>query len=572
MFERALIATAAIAVVLGGCTPKEDWSDPEYIQYRMELSDERAFDEFSHLSDEQKRELVPTLIAVYEGGTRQLESLRALVSAGDGRAKDVFLSALSRPDDATAALAARGLAAIGDVSSASAIADRLAQVTQHDAYPAFLDALSDVPTSEAADVVAGVLMRPASRIGGVGTVRRGCSFLGEIDEPSSEVLAALAFGLVNLNPQPVEDAMNECELALVRHGAASVPVLQEMFLGNNTAVNNHLTTLQYLPVVGQLRSGAVLSHLPIPSSTAVLLGWFDSRHDVPAAELERMGAQQASAWYDFHGQLFTAAVGGLAWANSADSLAMLRRLESTGSEGSALANFQPWFQLSAGAEFGLRTAVHEALMKAGEEADRELLWERATSGTVPTARGEYFNAEFRKNALHYVGRTARAGEAERFATVMAAQSNPIEFVMHVGYFALAEVCGDEVTCYAGALTDPSEVIAHELVTSTVPSELSEQDQSTVRSGIQQNIRTGAVWQLGKRLGGQPAASTALLDALDNPSMQVRFEAIEALHYVHTLPQDASEKLNAFLEREATSTAQGARDLRHAVRLLLATRT
>ena len=141
-----------IGLLVTSCTPEEDWSTVEYVQYRLELSDPEAFRRLEHLEDAEQATLVPTLIDVFNSGLRKEESLRALVSIGDARAKDIFLSGLQATDDALAALAARGLANLGDSSSATAVAQRLAQVTQHEAYAGFLDALKQIPTPQAMGV------------------------------------------------------------------------------------------------------------------------------------------------------------------------------------------------------------------------------------------------------------------------------------------------------------------------------------------------------------------------------------------------------------------------------------
>ena len=142
------LVLALFVLAATGCTPEEDWTSPEYVQYRLELGDQRAFAEFTRLSPEAQAAMVPTLVEVYNSGVRQENSLQALVSAGDARAKDVFLSALNRTDDNLAGLAARGLAAIGATDASTAVAQRLATVTQHDAYPAFLEALNAIPEGE----------------------------------------------------------------------------------------------------------------------------------------------------------------------------------------------------------------------------------------------------------------------------------------------------------------------------------------------------------------------------------------------------------------------------------------
>lgn len=571
MLRLRFAASAALALTLAaGCTPAEDWSDPEYIQYRMEMNDPRAFNEFAHLSDEAKAQLVPTIVEVYNSGLQQEDCLRALVAAAAPEGKDVFLQALERSDDNLAALGARGLAAIDDRGSATAIAQRLSTVTRHEAYAPFLDALNAMPTPQAADVVAGIMLRPADRVGGINTIRRGCSMLGQVESPSEDVLGALVYGLVNFIPQPFDDAMNQCELALLAHGDAAVPKLAELFRGENQAANTRLTSMSYQLVVGKLRAGAVLAHIGTPTAMNVLIQWFQTQQEIPVTELEQMTPEQASAWYDFHGQLFTAAVGGLAYAGPEIGLETLRGLESTG-EDTLLNHFQIWFQLSAGAEFGLRTAVHEALFKIGTAEDRELLWTRAQEGTLATGRTAYFTNEFRKNALHFVGRTAVPGEMERFQAVMAAQQDPTQFLMFMSYFALADACNDDVACYAEKVASPESLLEVEAVATALAAVEDEAARQLISTGMVQNARVGAIYQLGVRLGGQAAAGDALLDALGNPSMQVRFEAVEALHFVDTLPSSADERLATFLEEEANSTAQGAKELRHAVRLLRAMR-
>ena len=561
------LVLALFVLAATGCTPEEDWTSPEYVQYRLELGDQRAFAEFTRLSPEAQAAMVPTLVEVYNSGVRQENSLQALVSAGDARAKDVFLSALNRTDDNLAGLAARGLAAIGATDASTAVAQRLATVTQHDAYPAFLEALNAIPTPQSADVVAGVLMQPAPRIGGIGTVRQGCRLLGSIDNPSSEVLGALAFSLVNVVPQPFQDAFHDCEIALLHHGDAAVPMLREMFNGGNVAVNTQLRNIDFQEVVASLRAGAVLSHMTTPAANGVLLEWFRTPQELPVTQLTQMSPEEATAWYDQHGQLFTFAMQGLAYAGTDDAMATIRGLETSEGEGSVLANFRQWFQLSAGAEFGLRTAVHEALAKVGTDADRELLWSRATTGTLVTARGEYFNIEFRKNSLHFVGRGARPGEMERFVALMQAQSRPIEFAMHQSYFSIAELCQDEVACYAGVLDDPTRALQGEAIQATLTGIEDEQARNMVQSGMLQNAQVAAVWQIAGRLGGQPAAAEALLSRLEHDSLQARFDIVEGLHFVDALPADAADRLNTFLEESSGNTQPQMKELRQAVRVL-----
>lgn len=567
---RFLLALVAVAALAACTAPTEDWSDPEWIQMRLEAFDPRAFMEFQQLSDEQKAELVPTIIDVYNEGLRQEDSLRALVSAGDPRARDVFMAALERSDDTLAGLAARGLGELEDTESSAAIARRLAQVTQHDAYPAFLEALAKVPTPQAADVIAELMQRPAQRIGGIGTVRGGCEILGSVENPSDAAIQALGFSLVNFIPTTGEDALNECERALIAQGDRSIPTLVAMLNGTNQAVNTHLTTLRQPLSVGQLRGGATLAHLNTPAAQTALIEWFNTKREIPRQELSRMEVGEQQNWYNQQGQLFTLAVEGLAIANTPQALETLRGLEKATPPNqepeTLLDNFVEWFQLSNGAEFGLRTSVHEALSQVGNTEDRALLWSRAEEGTVERG-GAAFNRELRANALHFLGRTATAGEMEQYEAVLEAHEGAAALQQHRAYFVLAQQCGEDAACYEARLTDATPVLEEETIAAQLAAVEEGQARDLFAANVIANVRTAAVWQLASRLG-EPGR---LLNHLDHDSTQVRFNIARALLVTPELPADTATKINAFIEADADNTAGAARDVRNAYRLILAVR-
>lgn len=557
-----------LCVTSGACTaPTEDWSDPAWVDLRLESLDPRAFTEFTNLTAEQQVALVPTLVEVYNGGLRQQDALRALVSAADPRGKDVFLAALDRPDDELAGLGARGLAAINDTASAAVVARRLSTVTQHDAYPAFLDSLRAIPTPEAGDVVAQLMVRPAARIGGINTVRQGCHMLGAVENPSEQVLNGLAFALINFIPAPPQDAVSECELALIKHGDRAVPALQALLAGTNQEVNTHLRSLQLPDSVGRLRGGAVLAHLGTPAATAALIEWFGTSQELPRQELARMDIAAQQAWYSQQGQLFTLGIEGLAIAGTDDALATLRLLENSEIEDSKLTNFQQWFTLSNGAEFGLRTSVQEALSQVGTDADRELLWERATSGSV-TRGGAAFTRELRANALHFLGRGARPGDMARYEAVLAAQEDASFMSAHRVYFVMAEMCGDDAACFASKLDDTSSLLEEESLAAMIAATPEGPNRNMATQNVSGNARTGAVWQIATRLD----QSTLLLDRLAHDSTQVRFNIGRALLVTPTLPADASAKIDAFIEADSGNSAGAARDIRHGYRLVKAIRS
>lgn len=566
-----ILPLLVLAAQLQGCKTAADWTSPEYIAAQMEIGSDQAFAEFTRLSPEAKQAVVPTLIGLYDRNFRREKALQALLAAADPAAREVFRASLQE-SDALASVGARGLAAIGDTESAAAIGQRLGTVTTTEAYSAFLEALQQIPTSAAGDAVAEIMMRPAPRIGGINTVRAGCTFLGAVEDPSDTVLGAMVFGLVNFIPQPFDDALNECELALLAHPDRAAPRLLQLFNGTDTVSVQHLRSIRYRPIVGQLRAAAVLAHLHTDAANTGLIAWFSTAYDVPMVELRDMPVAEQQNWYDQSGQLFMQAANALGYRGSAEDLAALRRLEAIDAPESLLTNFGELFALSSGAEFGIRTAVHDALSKAGEDADREMLWTRAQSGTVSRG-GAAFSKELRKNVLHYLGRSARPAELARYEALVAAtpEADRLHFTLHRAYFLLADACGDDVSCYAAVLNDTSRIMQHEAITASLAGFAEGAERNMMTTAYDATVRSGAVWQLGLRLGSNPAAGEALVANLSHPSTESRTNIGEALLFVEQLPADYGARIDEFLTADADNRSPVARAYRHQLRVVKAVR-
>lgn len=579
MFKRLSIGVLAASLFLSsmsGCSRPEDWSDPAYIAERLDIGDQRAFQELSRLTTEQQRELTPKLIELYNRQFRREQAIEALVASGDPAARDVFVSALDG-SDSLAALAARGLANLEDRASALAIARRLERVAQQDAFPGFLDALNRIPTSEAGDVVAGIMMRPAQRLGGIAAVRKGCEFLGLVEDPSDAVIEAMVFGLVNFIPQPFEDALHACELALIRQRARSVPATTTLLNSQNQVAINQLRSNRFRPVVGQLRAASVLSRMHTDAAVEAFHAWFAAEHPVPHEDLREMQVAEQQNWYDQNGQTFTLAVQALAYRGAENDVAALRRLEATDAQESLLANFAGWLSLSAGAEFGLRTTVHEALAKRGSADDRAFLWTRARSGTVGRG-GAAFARELRKNVLHFLGRTARPGELAQFDALYNATSEneKQEIQLHRVYFLLAEQCGDDIACYTARLENPAPLIEEASIAAILGEYPEGNDprvieRHEVQAALEGMVRVAAVWQLGYRFGDQTAAQEALLANIGHPVLEARMAIVDALFSVPAVPGNLAEAVDAFIESDQQNQSPPGREHRHTLRVLKALR-
>lgn len=560
----------SVMALSDGCAPARDWNSPEYIANQVKEGDERAFAELTRLTPEQQKTLVPTLIEAYNAGKRPQRAIEALASIADPAAKEAFGAALTQSDDMLAGLAARGLGNIGDKGSAAAIAKRLGEVTTDEAYPAFFEALSKLPIDPAADALSAVLMRPASKIGGAGSVRLGCKALAEASAPTDVILDALVFGLVNFTPAPFKDPMPDCELAILKLKDVAIPKVVELFEGKNTRVNDHLKALSYPAVTGQLRAAAVLAHSQNPAAIKAVTQFVSTPHPIPTAELAAMAVADQQNFYANSGQMFDQAAKALGAAGGTQNLATLRKLESAGA-GSLLANFSEWFSLSDGAEVGLRQSVHESLAVIGDASDRKLLWDRARAGSVGRG-GDNTAGLLRTNALHYLGRTARPGERANFASVLAAQTKfKSSFAPDEVYFVLADKCLDDVGCYTAAFKDPAATL-QDPAFATVFSGIEEAKKDSFMATATSNIRAAGIWQLAIRLGANEAAISALLDSLNIDNMEARSEIAATLLFVDTFPADAKAKIEASIAADTTAAnAPGLKETRHGYRLIAATR-
>lgn len=565
-----LVAASALAgaLMIGSGCREPDWSDPEYISLQMQVGSDDAFDALRELEIEQQRLVVPALIEAWNAGLQRDRVLEALVRIADPSAKDLLLEILESNQDDRAAMAARALSAAQLEETSVAIAQRLQRTADRRQYPVFLQAINDMPTPGAADVVAEILLNRAERIGGIETVKTGCRLMASVDSPSSSSIQSMVYGLVNLVPDPYADAMQECELALLKHIDAAIPPLVAMLNNENEAVINLMRELNMRTVGAQLRAAVVLSHIHNDAANAALASWLSTPHPAPVDELRLMAVNEQQDWYSLSGQLFTFAATGLGHRHSEADLALLRRLESTGAPNSLLTNFQTWFDLSSLAELGLRNAVYDQLARHGTAEDRALLWQRATS-TETGRGGAGASIELRSSILHFLGRNATGEELDAYAALFNAQPEQYQgnFFVHRAYFVLATVCNTNVECYTGMLNDQSAILEDEVYAEYLGTITEAQQRDLEAAQLKKTAQIAAVWQLALRFGDNPTAGAALLGAISHESLDVREAAGEALMIVPTLPAEFASTVDAFVEAERSNTNPRARDARHLLKVI-----
>lgn len=539
----------------------------------MSKGDDSAFHYIGRLEKEQQRELVPALVDVYNSNTMQKESLRALLSVPDERAEPVFRNALDRTDDSLAVFGARGLAELNSENASLAIAQRIQRITDKSQYSGFFEALEKVPSSEAIDTVASVLMRKADQIGGVGTVRMGCRIIGSIDEPSDAGIDALIFSLVNFNPLPYDDAVRTCEFALIKHLDQAWSDVVQLYQGDNQRVNSHLASLDYNTATGQLRAAMIFWHTRDARSADPIRQWLQADHPVPEDEIASMTLEEQQTWYSNHGQLFeisTKALGNLRRNQDRELLAGLASAETD----SALYKFRRWFGLSQMAEMGLRQAAADALVTIGNGEDRSTLWQYAESGDI--GRGEErVDTLFHLNMMHVLGRTPKSGELARFQTALDMQPEKFKGEIYplAGYYIAGDLCSD-VACWKSILENADRVVEHEAAQVAInyespdsgdaPEQAAEGDEAApadeglndeLRAAREESIRSGAqtaaVWTLVLTYGEQADAQAALADALSHERAVIKNLIPTAMLAIASIDQQAKATIQAKIEELGT---------------------
>lgn len=568
-----IMVAALTSLAIAGCSPARDWSDPKYIEHQMSKGDDSAFLYLGRLEKEQQRELVPALVDVYNSNTMQKESLRALLSVPDERAEAVFRNALDRTDDSLAVFGARGLAELNSDNASLAIAQRIQRITDKSQYSGFFEALEKVPSSEAIDTVASVLMRKADQIGGVGTVRMGCRIIGSIENPSDAGIDALIFSLVNFNPLPYDDAVRTCEFALIKHLDQAWSDVVQLYQGDNQRVNSHLESLDYNTATGQLRAAMIFWHTRDSRAAGPIRQWLEAEHPVPEDEISSMTLEEQQAWYSNHGQLFeisTKALGNLRRDQDRALLAGLASAES----GSALYKFRRWFGLSQMAEMGLRQAASDALVTIGNSEDRAVLWVYAEKGDIGRGQ-ERVDTLFHLNMMHVLGRTPKSGELATFQAAAAVQPEKFKAEINplVGYYIAGDLCSD-VPCWASILQNADRVVAHEAAQAAINYEtpddgsepdsaaeegevapmdegLTDEQRAAREEAIRSGAQTAAVWTLVLTYGEQAAAQAALTDALSHERAVIRNLVPTAMLALSSVDEQAKATIQAKIEELGT---------------------
>lgn len=563
---RGLLAATMMAVLLAtACAPSENWDDPKWIAYAIKHNHPKAFGAYMNLDDNDRVELLPKVIDAYNANLQQREALRAMLTVHDARNIDVYENALERADDRIALLGARGLIREGVNGADTKIAERLKSVTTEETFLGFVEALekSNIST-ETAEVIAGVVQRPADKIGGVPTVQAACRMLAQAPKATEEVVRGIAIGLVNFSAKSSDDPIHDCELAAIAHKNAMIPALVDLFNGENERANELAKDQGFSDASVRMRGAMVLGHLRNHDANNAIRAWLKQKHTVSRAKLGAMRLEEQQAWYDNHGQLFEIAVKSLSYERNAKDADLLRSLVDPDGE---LQNFKAWFALSEGAEMGLRQAAATALVGVSQDKKtKDALWKDARDGKIARG-GEQTNTLYHLNVMHALGRIAADGDLQAFKTAFNAQPSrwKHEFRSLYGYFVLGEVCGTRADCRQEYVLNPDKLLERSDVKAWIAEE-DEARQEQLSKSIRDAIRAGGVWQIAM-YGGDAEASRVLLDILRNGKEVAQTAVPEALLYCNPWAETISQDLSAWIEENKKNRISGWSNLRSLLEII-----
>ena len=539
LMKRTCLLAIAIGLVLAGCRgPKPSSTDAIAAQIRA--GNEGALRDAERLANpEDQVALIPALTDAYNSGYFPDDILELLVSVGHPDGIPVFDSALESDDNRMAGLAARGLAVVGSETHSGAVANRLRRVRDPNQYEPFLDALRQMPGGDpsVAPIISEIILRPAGSIGGISTVRFGCTAIGRSGATDEDTVKALLFGFVNMDG--AQNATNECALALLNVGDPAIPYLLEVLNHENEVIAGHLVGAGYTAEVAGLRAARVLADMASPAAFEGLNTWFTTLHLVPIDQIASMDIQQAMNWHQNFGQQFIFASEALEYLASPepdDPAHLLLRGLIVREEGQPLFNFTQFMNTGTDAELGLRSAAMDALANVGDPADRDLVYAIAQSGTL--ADPDIPDKFIRKHAAYTFAMLSQAGDLERFDALLDA-ATPEDLVADLQIYRpmielVADGCHHELDCLTGLLSHENNW-----------------------------VRTKAAFDLAHYTENQTAAAAALLEALGSVQLDMRFTFVRQLRQME-LPQTAGERIDQLL-----SEAEGSRfrDYRYHLRVL-----
>jgi HEAT repeat protein len=417
-------AILALSLALGassGCTG--DPNDPRTWAKKLKnLRDQKeALDRIAAIDVERARVVVPDLIDLYKE-TKKPEHLEALARYRDERTKPVLIEALNySEDDFDRATVAAGV--LGEMKATDAVDPLIAAVDK------------PLPVKSRANTVRLAAIRALVKIGDPRAVptltkilttsadeqdfllnQKAALGLAELRNPSS--VPALLKGLFMTGRQT--NIFQECRLALVRIGNASIDPLITLLAEKNPEVREMATRLEFdkvTPGIVPFKAAVVLGDLRAKKAVGPLI----ARLSIP-----QKGGEHTAALI---------ALGQIGTAQAVDTLITVLKSPKP----------QP----------PLRAAAADALYLSGDRRAVPTLMEIARTGYITGPDGRKAS-DLRANAAIDLARIAGKEHFDAFKSLVDRESEVQGiFGEALDRMQVAKECGTDLACYGKRLNDPS---------------------------------------------------------------------------------------------------------------------
>ena len=420
--EFALSLVVALpAFSLVGCTG--DPNDPKTWAKKLDNPRERdeALNRIANMDTERAKAVLPELMALYEQ-TRSPEHLQALVRYKDERTIPIFIDALDYTDESfDKAIVASSV--LGEMKAESAVEKLIAAAEQplpiksraNSAKMEAMRALVKIGDRRAVPTLIKILSTSADEQDFL-LNQRAALGLAEFADPSS--IPALVGGLFMTGRGT--NIFQECRLALVRMGQASVDPIIELFRGDNADVEEMGEKYDFdgvTPGVVQEKAAYLLGDLRAAKAVPILVSHLNGpakghEHSAIAIALGQIGTPQA-----------------------------VNALIAVASDGKR--------------EPIVRASASDALYISGDRRAIPTLMGLAKSGYITTPGGEKAS-DLRANAAIDLARLAGAEHYDAFKAMADAETEVQGvFGEALDRFQVAKECGQDLACYGKALGDPS---------------------------------------------------------------------------------------------------------------------
>ena len=445
----AALALVCLAAVCGwtGCQ-EPDWNDVNYIKTQLEEGNRlKAFDEMVKLPDEKKRELVPTLVKLYDEDKDKTKAYAQLALLRDPRAKEVYIDALknaaSNQDKRAAAIA------LGDIKATDHIPDLIQtfkSVPNEDLRRAVLEAFKAMPDPAELPLLVEILNTYDPDRESIAYHAYACEIIAEVGQATETVVDAVVYGMF-LDNAKGQNVANECSVAVFSTGSAATDKLISILQGKHERINARFARYPtYIDGFNEIKAADRLGMLHDPAAIDALLAEMTRTREMPPTYRD----QKALQWGSNRLQLFVyiaSALGDLKAPNLGETMKPYIFADEK-----ALEPYKTMVDYDKRAKYQIAVGAMDAINRSGDRAGLSVLSEAIQKANFPELKGFGDEAVYqtRWEAAHRYAKLASGAELGAWDKLMENEKEPRvkeEMTKYKPMIVVAQECKDQAPCY-----------------------------------------------------------------------------------------------------------------------------